>query len=115
AAVWGAGRGRAADTAAHIASDPRTLPPQAVAPAPVERRYGVASIGGLALAERITLVERAERAARAYDPRIDKVIVSLSEETRAGRIADSAGALGGGTQPPFSSPVSAGAGGQGRR
>src|SRR5438552_717552 len=31
---------RAASTAAHIAADTRTVPPQAVSPAPVERRYG---------------------------------------------------------------------------
>src|SRR5262245_25963916 len=36
---------RAAETAAHIASDSRTLPPEAVSPAPVDRRYGVASLG----------------------------------------------------------------------
>src|SRR4029079_8221459 len=31
---------RAARTAAHIAADPRTVPPQAVSPAVVDRRYG---------------------------------------------------------------------------
>src|SRR5580765_7618961 len=31
---------RAAETAAHIASDSKTLPPQPVSPAPVDRRYG---------------------------------------------------------------------------
>src|SRR5262249_14802213 len=67
---------RAAETAAHIATGSRSLPPEAVAPAPVSRRYGESSIGGLALPERIALVERADRAARAYDPRIDKVIVT---------------------------------------
>src|SRR5262249_57110717 len=59
---------RAAETAAHIASDSKTLPPQPVSPAPVDRRYGVASLGALALAERISLVEPADRAALAYDP-----------------------------------------------
>src|SRR3989441_428031 len=53
---------RAAQTAAHIASDSRTVEPQPVSPAPVERRYAPAAIGGLDLTERIALVQRAERA-----------------------------------------------------
>jgi TldD protein len=63
---------RAAETAAHIAHDARAVPPQPVSPAPVERRYGETSVGVLSLAERIALVERADRAARAADPRIEK-------------------------------------------
>ena len=35
-----AGHGPRRETAAHIASDSRTVPPQAVSPAPVDRRYG---------------------------------------------------------------------------
>src|SRR6185369_5504570 len=84
---------RAAETAAHIASDSRTLPPQPVAPAAVDRRYGESTIGGLTLQERIALVERADRAARGYDPRVEKVIVTLAEETKGVRIANSAGVL----------------------
>src|SRR4030095_15962606 len=57
---------RAAETAAHIASGSRTLPPEPVSPAPVDRRYGMDALGALSLAERITIVERADRAARAY-------------------------------------------------
>src|SRR6266702_1295518 len=75
---------RAAQTAAHIASDSRTLPPQPVSPAPVDRRYGRESLGGVPLPERIALVERADRAARAYDPRIEKVIVSEGGVRREG-------------------------------
>ncbi len=97
---------RAAQTAAHIASDSRTLPPQPVSPAPVDRRYGRESLGGVPLPERIALVERADRAARAYDPRIEKVIVSLGEETRSLRIANSAGVLVEDVQPLFSIRVS---------
>ena len=97
---------RAAETAAHIASDSRTVPPQPVAPAPVDRRYGEASIGGLTLAERIALVERADRTAREYDPRVDKVIVTLAEETKHVRIANSAGVLAEDVQPLFSIRVS---------
>jgi TldD protein len=97
---------RAAETAAHIASDSRTLPAEPVSPAPVDRRYGVESLGVMGLAERISLVERADRAARAYDPRIEKVIVSLGEETRLVRIANSRGLLVDDVQPLFSIRVS---------
>jgi TldD protein len=97
---------RAAETAAHIASDSRTLPPEPVSAAPVDRRYGVTSLGQMELAERISIVERADRAARAYDPRIEKVIVSLGEETRRVRIANSRGQLVEDVQPLFSIRVS---------
>ena len=98
---------RAAETAAHIASDSKTFPPQPVSPAPVERRYGESTVGVLGLSERIALVERADRAARAYDPRIEKVMVSLSDETKQVRIANSAGVLVEDVQPLFSIRVSA--------
>jgi len=98
---------RAAETAAHIASASRTLPPEPVSPAPVERRYGGSALGGVSLADRIALVERVDRAARAYDPRIQKVIVSLSEAVRRLRIANSVGVLVEDVQPLFSIRVSA--------
>jgi TldD protein len=98
---------KAAETAAHIASDSRTLPPEAVSSAPVERRYGKNAVDVLGLADRIALVERADRAARAYDPRIDKVIVTLADEVKQVRIANSAGVLVEDVQPLFSIRVSA--------
>jgi TldD protein len=97
---------RAAQTAAHIASDSRCVPPQPVAPAPVDRRYGEKSVGVLSLQERIAVVERADRAARAYDPRIEKVFASLGEQTRRVRIASSLGVLVEDVQPLFSIRVS---------
>jgi TldD protein len=97
---------RAAQTAAHIASDSRTVAPEAVSPAPVERRYAAAAIGALGLNDRIALVQRAERAAHAYDPRVDKVVVTLADETKQVRIANSAGVLAEDTQPLFSIRVS---------
>jgi TldD protein len=97
---------RAAETAAHIASGSRELPPQPVAPAAVDRRYGESTVSVLDLAGRIALVERADRAARAYDPRVDKVILSLSDETKQVRIANSAGVLVEDVQPLFSIRVS---------
>lgn len=98
---------RAAETAAYIAEGSRALPPEPVSAGRVERRYGEASIGGLSLVERIALLERADRAARAYDPRIDKVIATLAEETKHLRIANSAGVLAEDVQPLFSIRVSA--------
>src|SRR4030095_4150120 len=97
---------QAADTAAHIASDSKTLPPQAIAPSAFDRRYAAEAIGLLDLPARIALVERADRAARAYDPRIDKVIVSLGDETKHVRIANSVGVLVEDVQPLFSIRVS---------
>jgi TldD protein len=98
---------RAAETAAHIASDSRTLPPQAVTPAPVERRYGSEAVSGLPLRERIAIVERADHAARAHDPRVEKVIVSLGDAIKEVRIANSVGVLVEDVQPLFSIRVSA--------
>jgi TldD protein len=98
---------KAAETAAHIASDSRTLPAEAVSPAPVDRRYGKNAVDVLGLADRIALVERADRAARGYDPRIDKVIVTLADEVKQVRIANSAGVLVEDVQPLFSIRVSA--------
>jgi TldD protein len=98
---------RAAETAAHIASDSRTLPPQPVSPVPFARRYAEAALTSLDLHARIALVERADRAARAYDPRIEKVVVSLGDETKQVRIANSAGVLVEDVQPLFSIRVSA--------
>jgi TldD protein len=97
---------RAAETAAHIASSARDVPPQAVAPASVERRYRDASLS-LDVAARIALLERADRAARAYDPRIEKVVATLAEEVKQVRIANSAGVLAEDVQPLFSIRVSA--------
>lgn len=98
---------KAAETAAHIASGSRVLPPQAVTPAPVSRRYGEATVSTLGVADRIALVERADRAARAHDPRIEKVIVSLGDEVKRVRIANSLGVLVDDVQPLFSIRVSA--------
>jgi TldD protein len=97
---------RAAETAAHIAHDARAVPPQPVSPVPVDRRYGETSVGVLSLPERIALVERADRAARAFDPRVEKVFASLGEQTRRLRIASSLGVLVEDVQPLFSIRVS---------
>ncbi len=93
---------RAAETAAHIALGSKTLPPERVSSVPFERRYAETSLGMLPLADRIALVERADRAARGFDPRVEKVIVSLGEQTRRIRIANSLGVLVEDVQPLFS-------------
>jgi TldD protein len=98
---------RAASTAAHIASGSQDAPPQSVSPKPVERRYGSSTLGSVSLADRIAIVERADRAARAADPRIEKVVVSLGEESRQVRIANSMGVLVEDVQPLFSIRVNA--------
>jgi TldD protein len=69
---------------------------------PVERRYGITSLAALSLGERIDLVERADRAARAYDPRVERVVITLSEETRRVRVAHSSGVLVEDVRPLFS-------------
>jgi TldD protein len=98
---------KAAETAAHIASGSRDIPPQAIAPRPLVKRYGEQTLDQLDLAARIALVERVDRAARAYDRRIEKVIVSLGDETKHVRIASSAGVLAEDVRPLFSIRCSA--------
>ena len=51
-------------------------------------------------------MERADRAARAHDPRVEKVFVTLGESTKTVRIANSAGVLAEDVQPLFSMRVS---------
>jgi TldD protein len=97
---------RAAETAAHIASDSRTLPPEPVSPAPVDRRYGRSAIDVLSVKDRIALLNRADKAARAFDPSVSKVIVSLGDELKHVRIANSVGVLAEDVQPLFSIRVS---------
>jgi TldD protein len=98
---------RAAETAAHIAAGSRTLPPELVASRPLERRYGPQTLDALDIGARIALVERVDKAARAFDPRIEKVMVSLGDETKAVRIASSAGVLAEDVRPLFSIRCSA--------
>src|SRR6185295_5139761 len=74
-----------------------------------------AATAGLARARRPALrrderrravARRADRAARGYDPRIEKVFASLGEQTRRVRIASSLGVLVEDVQPLFSIRVS---------
>ena len=90
----------AARTAALIASGPAKQPVQGFTEAPAADLYPV-PLGGfdLDLAARLELILRADRAARAYDPRIVQVRASYSEELRRILIAASDGAFASDTQP----------------
>lgn len=85
---------RAAKTAAQIALGGGAAAPVALASRQLPRRYPVAlpslDVDG---AEKRALLERADRAARAADPRIIRVDASLSEEIREILIATSDGKL----------------------
>ncbi len=117
----------AARTAALIASGPSKQTVQGFTETPVGDLYPV-PLGGfnLDLAARLELILRADRAARAFDPRIVQVRASYSEELRRILVAASDGAFASDTQPlcrlnvfviakdeAISTKGSAGAGGRG--
>jgi len=90
----------AAKTAALIASGPAKQTVQGFTETPVADLYPV-PLGGfnLDLAARLELILRADRAARAYDPRIVQVRAGYSEELRRILVAASDGAFASDTQP----------------
>jgi TldD protein len=90
----------AARTAALIASGPAKQPVQGFVETPSANLYPIA-LGGfdLDLAARLELIQRADRAARAFDPRIVQVRASYSEEMRHILIAASDGAYASDAQP----------------
>ena len=90
----------AAKTAALIASGPAKQTVQGFVEAPAADLYPV-PLGGfdLDLAARLELILRADRAARAFDPRIVQVRAGYSEELRRILIAASDGAFASDTQP----------------
>jgi TldD protein len=117
----------AARTAALIASGPAKQPVQGFTETKAADLYPV-PVGGfnLDLAARLELILRADRAARAFDPRIVQVRSGYSEELRRILIAASDGAFASDTQPlcrlnvfviakdgAVSTKGSAGAGGRG--
>ena len=91
---------KAARTAAIIASGPAKQPVQGFTEVAARDLYPV-PLGGydLDLAERLQLILRADRAARAFDPRIVQVHASYFEELRHIMIAASDGAFAVDTQP----------------
>src|ERR1022692_471249 len=90
----------AARTAALIASGPAKQTVQGFTETPAADLYPV-PLGGfdLDLAARLELIVRADRAARAYDPRIIQVRANYIEELRRILIAASDGAFASDTQP----------------
>src|SRR6202167_1715763 len=91
---------KAARTAALIASGPAKQPIQGFTETASGNLYPV-PLGGfdLDLAARLELILRADRAARAYAPRIVQVRAGYSEELRRLLIAASDGAFASDTQP----------------
>jgi TldD protein len=91
---------RAARTAALIASGPAKQPVQGFTEVKARDLYPV-PLGGydLNLAERLELILRADRAARAFDQRIVQVRASYAEEMRRILIVASDGAFATDTQP----------------
>src|ERR1700690_2682968 len=91
----------AAKTAPLIASGPAKQSVQGFVEAPVADLYPV-PLGGfdLDLAPRLELILRADRAARAFDPRIVQVRAGYSEELRRVLSAASDGDSATDTQPP---------------
>jgi TldD protein len=90
----------AARTAALIASGPAKTPIAGFAETRTADLYPVAPGSyNLDLAARLDLIQRADRAARAYDPRIAQVRASYGEELRRILIAASDGCFASDTQP----------------
>jgi TldD protein len=91
---------RAARTAAMIASGPAKEPVADLKQAPARNLYPVVSgASDSDLAQRLELVMRADRAARAYDPRIFQVRASYGDEVRRILVAGSDGAIATDVQP----------------
>ncbi|MCL4749777.1 MAG: metalloprotease TldD [Myxococcales bacterium] len=91
---------RAAETAARIANENGTAPPLRLDPLSLSSRYelDVPSIDVAGMDKR-RLLERASRAAHAFDPRILKVEATFAEEIREILVATSDGRLAHDVQP----------------
>jgi TldD protein len=91
---------QAARTAGQIASSGASPGPLAVRPVPLPDFYPVRESSLVrAGADKVDLLRRADRAARAFDPRIVRVQVSLSEEWREVLVVSSDGNLARDRQP----------------
>ncbi len=99
---------KAARTAACIASGPAKVEKFGFTEAPRRNLYPMLTTpSDSALADRIALIERADRAARAYDPRILEVQASFSDSVKHVLVATSEGALNFDMQPMARLNVSA--------
>src|SRR5438105_4268367 len=91
---------RTAETAARIARSARAPGPLDVTPIGLPNRYPVAQPSiEVRAADKLALLARADRAARAQDPSVARVVVSLADEVRYVVIASSDGRLAGDAQP----------------
>ncbi|MGZ3421266.1 MAG: TldD/PmbA family protein [Polyangiales bacterium] len=91
---------RAARTAAQIALGDKAREPVVPSERVLPRRYDVAPVSiDVAGAEKRLLLERADKAARAHDPRIVRVEASFSEEIREILVATSDGKMARDVQP----------------
>ncbi len=91
---------KAARTAALIASGPQTERVQGFTQRPTPQLYPVAGATVDAeIAAKLELIARADRAARAFDPRIIQVRAGLNDELRRILIAASDGTFASDTQP----------------
>jgi len=91
---------KAARTAALIANGPQVERVQGFVEAKTASLYPVAGMGGDAeIAEKLRLIERANKAARDFDPRIVQVRAGINDELRRILIAASDGTFASDTQP----------------
>jgi len=91
---------RAAETAAQIALGDKAREPIVPVERVVPRRYDVSPVSiDVAGAEKRALLERADKAARAFDPRIIRVEASFNEEIREILVATSDGRMARDSQP----------------
>ena len=91
---------KAARTAALIASGPQTERVQGFTQTETPQLYPVAGVTADAeVAAKLKLIERADKAARAFDPRVVQVRASLNDELRRILVAGSDGTFASDTQP----------------
>lgn len=91
---------RAAETAARIATESAVAPPVAIEPIVLPKRYELdqpsIDVPGI---DKRSLLERASKAAHAFDPKIKKVEASFVEEIREVLVATSTGRMAHDIQP----------------
>jgi TldD protein len=91
---------RAAETAARIATAGSAVPPVRVAMRDVPSRYAVTAESlDVEGAVKKSILERADRAARAFDPRVVRVDASFAESVREILVANSLGQMARDRQP----------------
>jgi len=108
---------RAADTAAHIAGGAAVDPAAAFSASVTRGDYyrPERPLEGVELTEKVALLERADAAARAFDPAVEKVTASLFHEHRDILIAGSDGMISHDHQPMVRMNVGVVTSAEGRR